>query len=224
VSVVVVAGSEGLLGREFCSALAEEHQVLKLDLVLGHDLCEETFVKSWFRENRADYLVNAFAFNDHVYPLRPKANLFDITLASFDEYLRVNLTALFSVCREFARNNDRGGIVNFSATTGLVSARPDLYGGAHKHPGYCVSKGGVIQMSKYLAVHLAPGVRVNCLAPGGAAHDQPEEFQRMYASHTPMGRMMKTNELNGIVRYLCSEGSAYMTGACIVIDGGWTAW
>ena len=138
--------------------------------------------------------------------------------------MHVNLTTLFSVCREFARNNKSGGIVNFSATTGIVSARPDPYEGSHKHIGYCVSKAGVVNMTSYPAVHLAPNIRVNCLIPGGAKHDQSEEFQELYGKHTPMKRMMDPSELNGIVDYLCSESSSYMTGTSITVDGGWTLW
>lgn len=223
-AVVVVTGSEGLLGGEISTFLEKDNKVLRLDLSLGDDLCNEAYVKSWFAKNHGDYLVNCFGLNDHVSPGHKQSNLFEVTLESFSEYVRVNLTALFSVCREFARNNRGGGIVNFSATTGVVSARPDLYGGDQKHIGYCVSKAGVVQLTKHLAVHLAPHFRVNCLVPGGARNKQAEEFERKYSSHTPMGRMMEPTELNGIVKLLCSEESSYMTGAVIVIDGGWTLW
>ena len=110
--------------------------------------------------------------NDHVDGNRKKETLFNISLDSFSKYLDVNLTALFSVCREFGRNNKNGTIVNFSATTGIVSARPDLYNGSHKHAGYSVSKAGVINLTKYLATHLGPSIRVNCIAPGGVKFKQ----------------------------------------------------
>ena len=138
--------------------------------------------------------------------------------------MEINLTALFSVCREFARKNKNGSIINFSATTGIVSARPDLYNGGHKHIGYSVSKAGVINLTKFLATHLAPNIRVNCIAPGGAEFDQDDEFKKKYSALTPMKRMMKTNELNGIIEYLCTSQSSYVTGSVFVIDGGWTAW
>ncbi|NDB52408.1 MAG: SDR family oxidoreductase, partial [Nitrosopumilaceae archaeon] len=145
-------------------------------------------------------------------------------LKSFSKFLDVNLTALFSVCREFARNNKSGVIVNFSATTGIVSARPDLYNGGHKHPAYSISKAGVVNLTKFLATHLAPNFRVNCIAPGGVEFDQDKEFLRKYSALTPMKRMMKKNELNELVEFLCSSGSSYMTGTTIVVDGGWTTW
>ena len=89
--------------------------------------------------------------HNHVKYDRLLETLFDVSLESFEKYMHVNFTTLFAVCREFARNNKSGGIVNFSATTGIVSARLDPYEGSHKHIGYCVSKGGVVNMTSYLA-------------------------------------------------------------------------
>lgn len=221
---IIVTGSEGLIGKELVKHLEKRHEILKLDLVLGNDLTDENFVRSWFKENKAEGLVNCFAFNDHVTKGQKRGTLFDISLESFSKFLEVNLTSLFSVCREYARNNKKGSIVNFSASTGIVSARPDLYNGSHKHIAYSVSKAGVINMTKFLATHLAPNFRVNCVAPGGMLFDQDQEFVKKYSKLTPLGRMMNKHELNGIIEYLCSEDSSYVTGATFVIDGGWTAW
>ena len=221
---IIITGSEGLIGKELTNYLSQNHEIIKLDLTLGHDLTDEKFVKKWFSQNYGDSLINCFALNDHVAIGEKRPTLFEFSLESFNKFLEINLTALFSVCREFARNNENGSIVNFSATTGIVSARPDLYNGAHKHIGYSVSKAGVINMTKFLATHFAPKIRVNCIAPGGAEFDQDDEFIKKYSALTPMKRMMKTDELNGIIEYLCSSKSSYVTGSVFVIDGGWTAW
>ncbi len=221
---IIVTGSEGLLGKEIVKHLEKNHDVLKLDLILGHDLTDESFVKKWFKENNATCLVNCFALNDHVEKGEKRPTLFDITLKSFSNFMNVNLISLFSVCREFARNNKIGSIVNFSASTGIVSARPDLYDGGHKHIAYSISKAGVDNMTKFLATHLAPTIRVNCVAPGGVEANQDEEFIKKYSKHTPLNRMMKKDELNGIIELLCSSQSSYVTGATFVIDGGWTTW
>ena len=130
---IIVTGSEGLLGKEIVRHLEKKYDVIKLDKILGHDLTDELFVKKWFKKNHASSLVNCFALNDHVEEGKKRPTLFDITLKSFSEFLDTNLVSLFSVCREFARNNKSGSIINFSATTGIVSARPDLYNGGHKH-------------------------------------------------------------------------------------------
>jgi len=221
---IIITGSEGLLGKEITTYLKKEHEVISLDLVLGHDLTDENFVKDWFSKNRADSLVNCFAMNDHVEEGKTRGTIFDLTLESFKKFLDINLTSLFSVCREFAINNENGSIVNFSASTGIVSARPDLYNGGHKHPAYSISKAGVINLTKFLATHLAPKIRVNCIAPGGVEFDQDDEFKQAYAALTPMKRMMKKDELNKLVEFLCTSDSSYVTGSTIVVDGGWTTW
>ena len=221
---IIITGSEGLLGSEISRYLERNNKIFRVDLVLGHDLTDETFVKKWFRKNKADALVNCFALNDHVDKKQKRNTLFEISLESFSRYMDVNLTALFSVCREFARNNKNGSIVNFSATTGIVSARPDLYEGGHKHIGYSVSKAGIINLTKFLATHLAPNIRVNCVAPGGVEYDQGKEFKKKYSKLTPLKRMMRKDELNEIIEYLCSSKSSYVTGTTFIIDGGWTAW
>jgi NAD(P)-dependent dehydrogenase (short-subunit alcohol dehydrogenase family) len=221
---IIITGSEGLIGKELTNYLSKNFQILRLDLQLGHDLTDELFVQEWFKENKADCLVNCFAMNDHVEKDEKRGTLFDVTLESFSQILKVNLVSLFSVCREFARNNEYGSIVNFSATTGIVSARPDLYNGAHKHAAYSISKAGVINLTKFLATHLAPKIRVNCVAPGGIEHNQEKEFKEEYSKLTPLNRMMKKEELNGIIELLCSNKSSYITGSTFVIDGGWTTW
>lgn len=222
---VIVTGARGLIGRHVASRFRDAGaEVLELDVVLGHDLSDESFVKEWFAAHPASALVNLFALNDHVDADRGSNRLLDISLESFDRFLRVNLTSLFSVCREYARHNATGAIVNFSSTYGLVSPRPELYGGDEKHIAYGVSKAGVVQLTRHLAVHLAPKIRVNCVVPGGVKHTQSPEFQAAYAKQTPMGRMMDVDEVFGLVDFLVSDRAGYCTGGVYVADGGWTAW
>ena len=223
---IIITGSEGLIGKEVSRYFSEKAcEVIKLDLCLGNDLNDEIFVQEFFKENKADYLINLFALNDHVDSDKKTDNLFDISLSSFEDYLKVNITSLFSVCREFARNNKEGSIVNFSSTYGLTSPLPHLYVGENqKHIGYGVSKAAVVQLTKHLAIHLAPNFRVNCVAPGGVKSKQDDKFVESYSKNTPMGRMMEVSELNGLLDYLCSDKSSYMTGETISIDGGWTKW
>ena len=221
---IIVTGSEGLLGKEICKHLQKKYLVIKLDLKLGHDLTDEKFVKEWFKKNHAHYLVNCFALNDHIDINRKKSTLFNFSLKFFENYLSINVISLFSVCREFARNNKISSIVNFSSTYGILSPKIDLYEESHKDIAYGVSKAAVINLTQYLATHLSPNIRVNCLVPGGVLHNQNTKFIKNYSKLTPMKRMMKKNELNGIVEYLCSDLSSYMTGATLVIDGGYSVW
>ena len=82
----------------------------------------------------------------------------------------------------------------------------------------------ILKLTKFLSTHFAPNIRVNCIAPGGVEFDQNPDFVSKYSQLTPMKRMMKKNELNHLVEFLCGSGSSYMTGSTLVIDGGWTTW
>lgn len=222
--VIILAGSEGLIGTHLRNVLSEDYIVHTIDKALPKtcDLTNEHDVTHYFKHWPAHHLINLFAFNDHVKPGEKRGTLFDLPLQSFRDCMEVNLTALFHVCREYARNNPDGNIINFGASTGIVSARTDMYGGAHKHVGYSVSKAGVIHLTKILAAHLAPRIRVNCISPGGIVADQSDEFKALYGSHTPMGRMGELRDLEPAVRMLLDPKNAYMTGANITVDGGWT--
>lgn len=223
---VIITGSRGLIGSSITPFFKKnkKYKIFELDLALGHDLTNEKFVISWFKKHPAEYLVNLFAYNDHVNKNEKRSTLFSIDLKSFKKFLEINVTALFSVCREFAKNKKARGIVNFASTYGVVSPIPSLYKNGEKHIGYSASKGAVIQLSRHLATHLAPKIRVNCIIPGGVEHQQSEEFKNKYGEHVPMKRMMKKNELNKLLEYLCSDDSSYMTGSMLTIDGGWTSW
>jgi NAD(P)-dependent dehydrogenase (short-subunit alcohol dehydrogenase family) len=211
---IIITGAKGLLGSTIAESLKKNFEVVGLDLVLGQDLTDEKFVKD----------INCFALNDHVEVNEQRSDLFNVSLKGIEKYLLINVISLFSVCREFSRNEQAKGIINFSSTYGVVSPIPQLYKNGEKHIGYSISKGAVIQLTKHLACHLAPKIRVNCIVPGGVDNKQDEQFKKDYSERVPMKRMMNKNELNGIIKYLCSEESSYMTGSIIKIDGGWTAW
>jgi NAD(P)-dependent dehydrogenase (short-subunit alcohol dehydrogenase family) len=222
---MIISGARGLIGSTITAWMKNaDYDIIELDLALGHDLTNERFVKNFFAEHPAHGLINLFALNDHIDSNRTSNRLMDIDLNIFNEYLKVNLTALFSVCREFARNNESGSIVNFTSTYGVVSPNPCLYDNDEKNIAYGVSKAGVIQLTRHLAVHFAPKIRVNCIMPGGVKHKQSEIFQERYGKLTPMGRMMEAGELFGMIKLLISQDASYCTGGLYAVDGGWTIW
>ena len=208
------------------------YNVIRCDLQLGHDLNDEKFVKKWFKKNHSDYLINCFAINDHVSETKRKNNLFNFPLETFSQYLQTNVTTLFSVCREFARNNKKSGIINFSSTYGLISPRPDMYDGSHKDIGYGVSKSAVINLSKYLAIHLAPNIRVNCIRPGqimtpGATRgtiNDPDGGHHVFESMFDLTQIIPgpgyPRDVANLVLFLMSDESRFITSEIINIDGG----
>jgi len=126
----------------------------------------------------------------------------------------------------------RGSIVNVSSVYGLLSPQQDLYefrrqGGESftKPVAYSVSKSAILNLTRYLATYWAKsGVRVNTLTLAGVFDDQPEEFLEAYTERVPLGRMADAREALGAVVFLASDASSYMTGANLVVDGGWSAW
>jgi len=125
-----------------------------------------------------------------------------------------------------------GSIINVSSTYGLVTPDQSLYdykraGGAtyFKPVGYSVAKSGTLNFTRWLAEYGAPlGIRANTLVPGGVREaGHAAEFVREYERRTPLGRMATESDYNGAVLFLASRASAYMTGATLVVDGGWTA-
>lgn len=225
---IVVTGSEGVIGRALVEAMhgKPDVEVVPMDLALGHDLTDEPQVcKLFAAHGDAQYLVNLFAINDHVEGGLAKPDLFDLSLDTLRRYCEINLVALFSVCRQFAQHCRRpAGIVNFASLYGVRSPKHFLYEGTSKDIGYTITKHGVVGLTRHLATLLAPGIRVNCLVPGGVEHQQDEAFKTNFNRHVPLGRMLQAFELAGIVNLLCSEESSYITGAVIPVDGGWTAW
>lgn len=151
------------------------------------------------------------------------------TVEAWDAALRVNLTAAFVVvheAREALAVSGQGSVILFSSIYGLVGPDHRLYEGTPlaNPAGYGASKGGVLQLVRYLATTLAPRVRVNAISPGGVERGQPEEFRRRYVARTPLGRMAAEEDMKGAVAYLASDLSAYVTGHDLVVDGGWTTW
>ncbi len=154
---------------------------------------------------------------------------------SFDAVMDVNVKGTFLACQvvggAMAREG-RGSIVNVSSIYGLLSPVQDLYefrresGETFVKPvAYSVSKSAILNLTRYLATYWAKaGVRVNTLTLAGVWNDQPAEFLEAYNARVPMGRMLRAEEALGAVVFLGSDASSYVTGANLVVDGGWSAW
>lgn len=165
--------------------------------------------------------------------------------ASFEKYSKKTLTEVLDgnligvvlasqkACIQFLKQG-HGNIINVSSIYGNVGADQRLYDGV-SNPyfpderfsspvSYAVSKAGVVNFTRYLASYYREkNIRVNCLTPGGVFDNQDDKFNMNYSSRTLLGRMADRTDYNGAILFLASEASSYMTGANIMVDGGWSA-
>jgi NAD(P)-dependent dehydrogenase (short-subunit alcohol dehydrogenase family) len=153
----------------------------------------------------------------------------DQSVTQWRRGIEINLTSAFLLaqgCVESLRKSPNGSMIFFGSTYGIVGPDWSIYEGTDmgNAAGYAASKGGIIQLTRWLATTLAPQVRVNTLSPGGVYRDHLEVFRNAYANKTPLKRMATEEDYKAGVAFLASDMSRYVTGHNLVIDGGWTAW
>jgi NAD(P)-dependent dehydrogenase (short-subunit alcohol dehydrogenase family) len=155
----------------------------------------------------------------------------------FRDVVDVNLTGTFLMTQSVGAlmaDQERGSIINIGSIYGMLSPVQDIYAYKKEKTGvpfikpvaYSAAKSGLYNLTRYCATFWAKkNVRVNILSPSGVYREtQDAEFQKNYCERMPVGRMAREDEFNGAIIFLASDASKYMTGANLVMDGGWTAW
>lgn len=224
---VVVASRDARRGAKAASGLPTVKGIRHHSVVLDH--LDNASVQSGFdaaveAAGNVDILIN----NGHA------ADGHDLVDVDADQFNRVlaNASGWFLLARHLhdhvVRRGVAGSIVNIGSMYGQVASYPDTYRdlcGASP-VSYHALKGGIIQMTRHLAVYWARDrVRVNCLSPGPfPASTAPQGLAERLEEKSPMGRMGRPHELKGALLLLASDAGSYITGQNVTVDGGWTAW
>lgn len=229
---IVVADIDEKTCNTVSENIMELHAVEAFSLTI--DLADENVVKSvplkvldYF--GRLDILVNCAAFvgtsdlEGWVSPVQEQSS------CTWRKALEVNLTVPFvltQACAEALASSGNGSVINIASIYGVVGPDMGLYVDTDmgSPAAYAASKGGVLQLTRWLATVLAPEIRVNAVSPGGVWRDQSVTFRERYTEKTPLRRMATEEDIKGAVVYLASDLSAYVTGHNLVVDGGWIIW
>lgn len=249
--VVLLTGGAGLYGRQLVAALAEAgaetyiasrnlealEKVASEERARGYNVIalrldlesEESIFKLrdeiMGRSGRIDALINNAV-------TRSALNGWDNPMEAFDRSLHVNASALFTITRLFAdemKKRKSGSIINIGSMMGMVGIEMANYEGTDMTPNpspiYHYEKGGMINFTRWAASILGKDkIRVNCVSPGGYwVPSHPAQFVKNYSARTQLGRMANDTDLKGIIVFLASDASQYITGANIPVDGGYTA-
>ena len=233
---VVVCDLDEAKCKEFASTLPTK------SIGVGVDITNKPSVENLRDKNlktfgKIDILVNNAAINDMFENPQAAAeqSMFEnYPLEMWQQSLNVNVTGTFLCSQvigtEMAKSK-KGSIINVASTYGIVAPdqsiykKPDGSQSFYKSAAYPATKGAIISFTRFLAAYWGnKGVRVNTLSPGGVENNQDEYFISNYSAKTPLGRMAQPTDYKGAIIFLASDASAYMTGANLIVDGGWTAW
>jgi NAD(P)-dependent dehydrogenase (short-subunit alcohol dehydrogenase family) len=160
----------------------------------------------------------------------------EYSLAEWRKIMSVNVDGMFLVAqavgKQMQKQGSGGSIIQTASIYGIVSSDKRIYEGSFylgrqiSNPAvYSTSKAAVVGLTRYLAANWGDaGIRVNALVPAGVESGQNDTFKSRYSARVPLGRMAKADEMVGALVYLASDASSYVTGHCLVVDGGLSAW
>jgi NAD(P)-dependent dehydrogenase (short-subunit alcohol dehydrogenase family) len=232
--ICVITGAAGAIGRESVALFAQEGATVaaldvrgdvECDLMLTVDVSDESQVRDAYeaigeRFGRIDVL-----FNNAGIAVPEDGSVIDTDLATWNRVIAVNLTSVFLCCKHGIPILLRGGGGSVINTSSIVAA----VGSATSQIAYTASKGGVVALSRELAVEFAKrGVRVNALCPGPVEtpmlrtmYTREEAGRRLV--HMPTGRFAQPREIAEAAAFLASDAASYVTGTAFLVDGGLAA-
>jgi NAD(P)-dependent dehydrogenase (short-subunit alcohol dehydrogenase family) len=236
---VVVADIDAKAGEAFAASLRDEFNnncVIAITTDVTNPKSVSAMVAQTVRQwKKVDFLLN----NAALFGTDPKdyyAPFEEYSLEEWRRIMAVDLDGMFLVVREVGKQmvaqGTGGSIVQTSSIYGVMASDPRIYEGSTfkgypiNNPAvYSAAKAGVVGLTRWLATYWADkNIRVNAIAPGGTMAHENDVFMRKYSNRVPMGRMAYSSEMVGAVIYLVSDASSYVTGQCLMVDGGLSAW
>lgn len=245
----VVTGGCGLIGKEIVRELAEagaEVYIVDIDKSLGEKSAKTLRAKGFYVEFiywdttkiekieiEVAGLFNRFGYIDiwvnNAYPRTSdwSAKVEAVTSDSWQKNIDMQLNS-YALCSKYVaeKMKKRGGsIINMGSIYGVLGADFTVYEGTGMTLPFAYSaiKGGIINLSRYLASYFGKyNIRVNTICPGGIYDKQDPKFVKNYAHKTPLKRMARPDEIASVVLFLSSEAASYITGATLMVDGGWS--
>lgn len=237
--IILLTGGFGLLGKSILIKLQNEGAfVINADIVAkdtedfsnmylditSEDSIQSLFLRIYNKFGRIDGVVN------NAYPRTADwGNKFEnIKFNSWKQNVDFQLNSYFLVSQtalKYMKENRSGSIVNISSIYGVVGPDFTLYDGTEMTmpAAYSAIKGGLINLTRYLASYFGPyNIRINCVSPGGVLDGQPQKFIDNYNLKVPMKRMANPDDISPSVAFLLSNDSTYITGQNLIVDGGWT--
>lgn len=238
---VVITGATGFLGEYFTQAVKEAGATVvttdvndKADVVM--DVTDKASIEKTFQQivdeyGGIDVLINNAAI-DPKFEQDSNQNQQDFENypeEALDQSLQVNLKGYVLTAQaavHHMKQAGKGNIINISSIYGIGAPHQNIYPeGTQKPVDYSITKGGVVMLTKWLAATYGKdNIRSNTYTLGAVLRGHAEDFKEKYNDLTPLGRMVDPQEIGGPLVFLASDASVGMTGANLVVDGGWSAW
>ncbi len=239
---ILLTGAAGFLGQYFTRALQDAGANvittdIKGEVTIKMDVTDPASIAQAFEQAIVDGPLNTVVNNaaiDPKFDAGSTANdrLFEnypdeLLRQSLDVNLRGYVLVAQAAVRHFMQKKPTSGqVINISSIYGIVGPDQRIYpNGTQKPVDYAITKGGVIMLTKYLATtYGANNIRANTLTLGGVEKDHDQKFKEKYGRRTPLGRMADATEVGAPLVFLAANAANYITGANLIVDGGWSAW